>query len=386
VRVVRLSWRLIFCAAGLVAGGGAQVTGPTAGGPARGPFDRGASGSQAWLGLNYNSDAGVGTTRDFAVDGIVYDRDGRIEPGAGDVATPTSRLGRALSASFDAGMTPDIEVDPVSGPAGCTANPNPSALCLPTTSGQIDSFVAGFVATAQSVLASFPGKRVLFEPMDEPWNWASPPGTPSGYAAAAEYAAMLARLLPTVAAATRPSIPLADVYVPATGTLSDRSSWVADLYRAQPCLAPGAGPCVTGERPTPISGWNVHPYGLPGSSTEGIGSLLVIRQGMRSGQDNIVASEFGFCATDVGLETNCVQNQSDTGGDSRQVATWLAASLREALPMHRAGWLRALILWARSYPYQEGGTGWAMQNPDGSLTAMGAALVQFASENSVPGG
>ncbi len=377
MRTVRLWWLAIVCTAWLV-GGCSQAT------PLPRPLGRPSVG--AWLGLNYNSDAGVGRARDFVAYGIVYDRDGRIEPDAGQTATPRSTLGRGLSASLAAGMTPDVEIDPANAPGGCTTNPNPAALCLPTSGAQIESYVTGFVATAQSVLAAFPGKRILFEPMDEPWQWGSPPGTPPGYSAAAEYAAVLARLLPAVAAATGPSIPLADVYVPATGLLSDGSSWIPDLYRAQPCLAPGGGSCAAGERPTPIAAWNVHPYGLPGSSTEGIGSLPVIRAGMRSGQNNIVASELGFCATDVGLDTNCAENRPDIAGNSSQVAGWLTDSLRQALPMHRAGWLKALIIWARSYPFQEGGTGWGMQKPDRSLTAMGSALVQFASENSGPGG
>ena len=317
----------------------------------------------AWLGLDYNSGAGVGRLRDFARRGVVYDREGSLEVGAGDTPANSSRLAEGLDASYAAHMVPDIVVNSTVGRLGCDGNPNPRKLCLPTGEPQIESYVRAFVRTARSVVRAHRGKQVLFEPMNEPWDWASPPGTGSGAAAASEYAAVLAQVLP---AAKASGVPLSDIYVPATGTLSDGSSWVSGLYGSQPCLKPGPASCG------PIAGWNVHPYGLPGSSTEGILSVPAVRAAMLSGQDNVVISEIGFCATDVNDGQACDENKADIVGTSSQTAAWLSQTLKEAAPMHRAGWLKALLLWER------GGSGFAIQNPDGRLTAQGRVLDLFA--------
>jgi len=203
----------------------------------------------------------------------------------------------------------------------------------------------------------------MFEPMNEPWNWADPPGTLSGRRAATEYAAVLARLLPASRAA---GVPLADIYVPTTGLLADGSTWVPDLYQAQPCLRPGPATCG------PIEGWSAHPYGLPGRTTEGIGALPGERAAMLSGQNNISVTEIGFCASDVNHGLYCNENRPDITGTSSQTASWLSETLREALAMHASGWLRSLLIWNRA------SGGWAMQNADGSLTAEGRAFVDFA--------
>jgi hypothetical protein len=93
---------------------------------------------------------------------------------------------------------------------------------------------------------------------------------------------------------------------------------------------------------------------------------------MLSGQDNLIVSEIGFCATDVDGGSGCDENVPDIDGTSAQTAAWLSETLKEAAPMHQAGWLKALLVWERA------GSGWAMQNPDGSLTAQGRALDLFA--------
>lgn len=298
---------------------------------------------------------------EFVAHGIVYDREGNIEPTAGALAVGGSKLARGLRVSYGAGMWPDIEVDPPRVlEAGC---PIPQG-CLPTSAARIETFVHGFVRTAQSVLRAFPGKPVQFEPIDEPWGLGTPTWHP-GYRTAAAYAALLARLLDAVRRANAPAIPLADVYVPATGRLPDGSHWVADLYRAEPCLRPGPRTCG------PIEGWNVHPYGRPGQRAVGIDWVPGLRAGMASGPDNIIVSEVGFCALDV-PRNDCAINTSQIDGSSRQTAAWLTQTLREARPMHQAGWLKALLVWARA----EGG--WSMQLPDGSLTAQGRALISFA--------
>jgi hypothetical protein len=317
----------------------------------------------AWLGLNYNSGAGTGSLTDFAARGIVYDREGAIEVEVGQTPENAPGFKVGLDVSYTARMIPDIEVDPASGPPGCDNAPDRSKTCLPTTEADIGSLVRGFIQTAGSVLHDYPGKTVLFEPLDEPWNWASPPGTEPGELAASEYAAILAQLLTAAKAA---QIPLSDIYAPAIGRLADGTSWIPDLYKAQPCLKPGPASCG------PIAGWYLHPYGLPHSSTNGIESVPGVRAEMLSGQDNLIVSEIGFCATNVDGGGGCNQNESDIDAASSRAALWLSETLKEAAPMHQAGWLKALLVWERA------GTGWAMQNPDGSLTAQGRALDLFA--------
>jgi hypothetical protein len=366
----RRRWKLLLalvaCIALLVLGALGRYRGPTPAPPALTPPVPALAAPTppaAWLGLNYNSGANTGGLRDFAKRGVVYDREGSTEVAPGETAENAPQFRQALDKLYAAGMVPDIVVDPAVGPPGCKQNPNPSKLCLPTDTNDIESYVRGFIQTASSVLRVHPGKRVLFEPMNEPWDWASPPGTQSGKDAAAEYAAVLARLLP---AAKANKIPFNDIYVPATGILSDRTSWIPDLYDAQPCLKPGTSSCG------PIAGWNLHPYGRPNSFTEGIESVPGVRALMLSGQDNVVVSEIGFCATDVSGGKDCDHNQPDIDGPSSQTAAWLSETLEEAAPMHQAGWLKALLIWERI------GGGWAMQNSDGSLTAQGRALDLFA--------
>jgi hypothetical protein len=319
--------------------------------------------SSAWLGLNYNSGSEAGALRDFAERGIIYDREGKLEVRAGRTPRTEPRFRSGLTTSFAARMVPDIQIDPATGPMGCQSNPVPTPFCLPTDEADIGSYVHGFVRTVSSVLHDYPRHRILFEPTDEPWLWASPPGTSSGVRAARQYAAILAELLPAARAA---KVPLSQIYVPATGVLDDGSLWIRGLYKARPCLAPGPASCG------PIAAWNLHPYGLPYSSTEGIDSVRTIRTQMRSGENNLVVSEIGFCANDVNDGRGCDQNRSDIVTTSDQTAAWLRATLTEAARMHRAGWLKALIIWERS------GTGFAMQNDNGTLTATGRVLDLFA--------
>ncbi|HTX10894.1 MAG TPA: hypothetical protein VME22_19885 [Solirubrobacteraceae bacterium] len=311
-----------------------------------------------WLGLDYNSLPGIGQLTQFVAHRIVYDREGNIEPQAGALATVGSKLWRGVRTSLGAGMVPDLEIDQDPAP-GCMATRG----CLPVGTAAIASYVRGFVATAQSVLRAFPDHQLLFEPMDEPWDL-----NPSGpdRQAAATYAAVLSVLLPAIERARDPSIPLDRVYVPATGRLSDSTNWLADLYDAQPCLRPGPATCG------PVAGWNVHIYGLPGAIEGGIGALPGLRAQMASGEDNVVVSELGFCALDVQAGTACDHNTPTVDGSSRQVSAWLSETLDEAATMHRAGWLKAVLVWARA------SGGWSMQLPDGALTAQGRALVEFS--------
>lgn len=316
-----------------------------------------------WLGLNYNSSSQAGDITDFARFGIVYDRLGSLDLGAGVTVQSSRELRDGLRASIRAGMVPDVVISPVRGPSGCSTNPNTSDLCLPDSQAYVEDYVHAFIQTALSIQHAYPRKDIAFEPMDEPWDWAPPPGTPSGAAAAERYAAILARLL---AAAKAAGIPLSSIYVPATGQLIDQTSWIPDLYQAQPCLRPGPHACG------PVEAWNVHPYGPPGSSAHGIAEVPRLREQMRSGADNIIVSEIGFCATDVLGGAHCNQNTPTVDGSTAATARWLTDVLRAARRMHDAGWLRALIIWQRI------GGGWSMQLPDGKLTGQGEALIRFA--------
>ncbi len=316
-----------------------------------------------WLGLNYNSSSDAGGLDYFSSRGIVYDREGDIEVNTGVTTQNSPQFRAALGADYAEQMIPVIEIDPAIGPTGCPNSPYANKVCLPTTTAQIDALASGFVITAASVLHAFPGREVLFEPFDEPWNWGSPPGTIPSARAASEYAAVIAQILP---AAREAGVPVQDIYVAAIGLLSDGTNWVGDMYRAQPCLQPGPGSCG------PIGGWYIHPYGLPGRLGQGIGTVPAIRSQLRSGQDNIVVSEIGFCATDVERGRSCQENRTDIDGTSARAAAWLTETLTQAAAMHRAGWLKALLVWERA------GTGWAMQYPNGTLTDQGRALVAFA--------
>jgi hypothetical protein len=348
----------IFAFSAVACGGGSGVTGSgvTVARTAVNP-------SNAWLGLNYNADVDNKQLRAFSVRGVIYDREGNIEVRAGETLQSSFDFRWGLARTYGAGMVPDFEIDTAVGPPGCTTNPSARSLCLPRGQEQIDDFVRGFVATATSVMTAYPHRRALFEPMDEPWNWAWPAGTVAGSVAAGEYAAVLAPLL---TAAKKAGIPLTDIYVPALGVLPDGTNWISDLYEAQPCLQPGPASCG------PIGGWNVHPYGQPGSSSGGIGSVPGLRTEMRSGEDNVIVSEVGFCATTVDGGAGCDENTPTVVGSGSETATWLTETLDQAVPMHKAKWLKALIVWARS----DGG--WAMQNANGSLTPQGQALMRFA--------
>src|SRR3954447_22366954 len=157
-----------------------------------------------WLGINYNSTSETGSLREFAARGIVYDRLGTLEVPAGTTTANNARFRAGLETSYRAGMIPVIEVNTAAGRSGCIANPVPTDLCLPTDPRQVASYVRGFVGTVTSVLRTYPGRRVLFEPTNEPWLWASPPGSPPGRSAAKQYGAILAQLLPAARAARVP--------------------------------------------------------------------------------------------------------------------------------------------------------------------------------------
>ena len=319
--------------------------------------------SREWLGLDDNSSSAYGHLNQFSRFGIVYDRLGSLASAAGETVSGSPVLAQGLRTSIAARMVPDIMISPVRGPQGCATDPNGSQLCLPEDRADIGTYVGAFIKTVKSIRRAYPRRRIIFEPMNEPWDWVSPPGTASGVHAATRYAAILAQLLPALKAA---GVPLSLIYVPATGKLSDSSYWIPDLYRAQRCLEPGPGSCG------PIKGWNFHPYGPAASTNAGIAEVPRLRRAMRSGENNIIISEIGFCANDVLGGAQCDENTPTVVGSSSQTTRWLTAVLYSARRMHQAGWLRALLIWQRA------GGGWSMQLSNGRLTAEGRALIRFA--------
>ena len=180
---------------------------------------------------------------------------------------------------------------------------------------------------------------------------------------------MLASLLPQAQAA---GLPLSSIYVGATGKgctpgrECTSNGWVPAMYAAQPSLT------------RQIQGWYLHPYGPPSGVGEydgvGIQSVPVVQSAMTSGQNNILVSEVGYCVTSVNGGIGCGKRERPA-----RAARHMTEMLRNALPYHEAGWLRALIVYARS------AGGWAMQfNGSTTLTKSGEALDAFADAHGSP--
>jgi len=294
--------------------------------------------SAPWLGLNGNNSTFLGPVKTFVELGAPYDRGGPIEFVAGQLPEP----GDGLAADIANGMIPVVAIE-FKGYKGKFK----STRRFPGEPGsrKLQKYVNGFVETASAILAAYPGKTILFEPMNEPWGYTTPQ-----YNGAA-YANVIAALLP---AATEAHIPLSSIYVAATG-----KHWVKEMYADQPGLQ------------TEIQGWYLHPYGPPSGSTDensrGIQSLPIVQAEMTSGQNNIIVSEVGYCAQEVNKGKGC--SEVETGA---QAAANLTAMLDNALPYHQAGWLRALLVYSRN----DGG--WAMQLPGGAFTKLGEAFKAFA--------
>lgn len=285
-----------------------------------------------WLGLDGNSSQGLGPVDTFVEQRVVYDRSGPVEWGAGETL---AQGGSGLAASIDAGMIPVITIE-FRGYSECSWESD----CLPTSEGAIGEYVSGFVASASEILDKYPAAGVLFEAINEPW----------GYGTAAQYAAILAKLLP---AAARAGLPPAQIYAGATG-----EGWVQGIYGAQPRLQ------------REVKGWYLHPYAR--TSVPGIGALPAVQAEMTSGQGNLIVSEIGFCAAGVNHSGGSCPGSSAPARTGAEAAAELGGELRAALPDHRAGWLRALLVYSRN----DGG--WAMQLPGGQLTRSGEALEGFA--------
>ena len=295
---------------------GAGAAGPFPGGP--------------WLGLNGNSTDYLGGLEEFVEHRVVYDRGGAIELQAGETLEDA---GPPLEKSIKAGMMPVVLIE-FDGYSGCTFG----KACLPTDPKALSTYARGFISTAEEILDKWPAAGITFEAINEPW----------GYGTAAQYAAFLALLLPQVA---RSHVPPADVYVGATG-----EGWIPGLYQAQPQLR--------GE----IQGWYLHPYAKERKPGEGMAEVPGIRAEMASGQNNLSVSEIGFCAVSVG-GGQCASS-SAPAFDPSDAARTLQKELEIARADHEAGWLRDVLVYART----DGG--WAMQQR-GGLTEPGQMLEAY---------
>jgi hypothetical protein len=339
----------------------------------KGQFAYDAPPAARWLGLDGNSGGGIpsGELGEFVSHGIVYDRGGApgIDWMAGDLLSNGSKAtasGTAIATSVQAGMIPDVVVEYRGYKGNYTSDPNfprertkkEEEEGKPT----IREYVAGFVKSAKAIHEKYPS--AVFEPMNEPWGYTTPQYN------GAEYANVIASLLPEAQAA---GLPLGSIYVGATGKgctparpgACTSNGWVPAMYEAQASLT------------REIQGWYLHPYGPPNGVGEydgtGIQSVPVVQAAMTSGQNNILVSEVGFCAR-VNGGRDCGRAEKPT-----KAARHMTEMLRNALPYHDAGWLRALIVYART----DGG--WAMQiNGSATLTRSGQALDAFADSHAAP--
>jgi alpha-tubulin suppressor-like RCC1 family protein len=224
---------------------------------------------------------------------------------------------------------------------------------IPAYTEGIEKYVSGFVRTAKAIREAYPGREVLFEAMSEPWGNTTPEYD------AAQYASVIAALLPAVKEA---GIPVEDVLVDGSNAeVNGKGEWVEEgwipgLYEAQPALE------------SEISGWSLQAPGRPKGS-EGIdGMVPALRAQMLSGENNILIG-VGYCTSDVEAGKDC---GSEHASNSTQAAEWLGEALDKALSYREEGWLRALLVYAR----HEGG--FSMQLEDGALTKQGETLIEFA--------
>jgi hypothetical protein len=330
-----------------------------------------------WLGLVGNSISNpannewLGPVNLFSSRHVAYDRS--FELIAGQLPREGGSRGRDAPSLFEEGLRYDHEYGmvPVSVieyrgyPHDYTSDPNFPQTRAAGEVGKdtIASYVAGFIRTATATLGliarRYPGMPVLFEPINEPWGYTTPMYN------GAEYADVIAALLPRAAAA---GIPLADIYVGATGEgcaaecVAD--GWIPEMYAAQPALE------------TEIQGWYLHPYGpargIGQGGEEGIESLPLVQAQMTSGQSNLIVSEVGYC--DDQLNRTLEDPPCEGGGEpAAQTTRELVEMLDVALGYHDEGWLKALIV------YDRNAGGWAMQEyPSKALSPAGRALEAFA--------
>jgi hypothetical protein len=351
-----------------------------------------------WLGLNGNNDAGPGRIADFSAHGVIYDHD--VDVVAGETTTmsgcsnwqpgwPATHLKSVLDTSLSAAMIPVITIQYCGSAVDYGRCPSVEvnyhgtrfeSSCIPTSQAAIDDYARGFVTTASAILryseAHFFVGQARFEIVNEPWGFTTGGPGRHGTYNAGQYAKLVTA---TLSAAERAGIPLGDIYVGAI----DAEGWVATMYASSPMLGALA------------DGWYLHPYGLPGNPDAGIGAAKALHDAFAgfSGWDNVIVSELGFCVSPnaggaLPQGDVCRQNVPDVDvTTATDAAVELTQTLDQALPMHDAGWLKAVIVWdrgdsqPRSLGYSaDGAAGWAAQLADGSLTPVGRAMLAFASD------
>jgi hypothetical protein len=336
-----------------------------------------------WLGLDGNSLSNVytnewlGPVNEFSRSGIVYDRSFEFTAGERPDQTESDSQGSSqfedrLKLDYQNDMIPVSTIEYKGYKGNLTPDPffpQEERTSSETTEGKttISEYVAGFVKSATTLLhivgEKYSGMPVLLEPMNEPWGYTTPQYD------GAEYAKVLAKLLPAARAA---GIPLSDIYVSAFGADVQIGThgaaeyfapgWVAAMYQAEPALK------------SEIQGWYFHPYG-PVSGSEfhdswGIESVPEVRKQMTSGENNIIVSEIGFCKSDGG---DCDDSGQAEVRTREEAAGRLTAMLEAARLYHEAGWLKALIVYSRD----DGG--WSMQEDSTKgLSKQGEALRAFA--------
>jgi hypothetical protein len=134
----------------------------------------------AWLGLNGNSATYLPPIAFFVEHNVAYSRPDYF---AGELPAKEDQL----EVSIDNNMQPIVTIE-FKGYEGNFGTPNPS---FPTeANGKLGPYVKGFLETAKAMMKLYPGKKILFEPMNEPWGETEPIYN------GAEYAKVIARLLP----------------------------------------------------------------------------------------------------------------------------------------------------------------------------------------------
>jgi hypothetical protein len=333
-----------------------------------------------WLGLNGNAVSNkfdgewLGPVNEFSKEGILWDRD--FEYTAGEVpsegekdseGTPWNEVG--LKLDHENNMIPlsvveykgyegEFKSDPFFPTATRTTKEKEEGKT--TVKEYAEGFVKSATAYLKEINEKYPGMPMYFEPMNEPWGYTTPQydGT--------EYAPVASEVLTK---AKEAGIPLTDIYVAGIGAdllVKEGKEewyspgWIPAMYKAVPSLE------------TEVKGWYFHPYGPPTGSefnnSDGIQSLPEVRKSIKSGSGNLIVSEVGYCALEVGA---CGGNpQVKTGAEAAKL---LKEMLTNALPYREAGWLKALVVYSRN----DGG--WAMQElPSMALSPSGKALDEFA--------
>ena len=242
-----------------------------------------------WLGLNGNSDgAWTGAIGDFTIHHIVYDRGG--DPGldwqAGELLARRwhAHRRRERAGQVGRGRHDPRHRDRVRRLQRRSDTPIRTSRRV---AGQISSYVAGFIASASAIHERYP--TAIFEPMNEPWFFTTPKYN------GAEYANVIARLLPAARAA---GIPLAaDLRRRPTAADRTRERWNGRRLDARDVPRPA----TAAERKSK-AGTSIPTDRRAAANTKhslGIQSVAEVQKLMSSGQNNIIVSEVGYCARDV---------------------------------------------------------------------------------------